>query len=336
MSSMELGVLYDFRNPPDSGISDADLYAATLDHIEACEELGFDVVWLTEHHFIADGYLPSVLTMAAAVAQRTTRATIGTAVLLAPLHDPLRIAEDAAVVDLLSGGRLRLGLGLGYKLEEFEAFGVDRRIRGALLDEIVAVLRDAWSPGPVTFEGTHLRYEGVDVTPKPVQQPPPIWLAGRADRPVRRAASIGDGLIAVGGPDLFARYLEARHDEGRTGPVNLCTFFLTYPTDDPERAEADLGRFIAYRADNYAEWYGAAGDLDTDLVWRDLARRGRPIGPPPFSTVDDTVALLDDLAAAGVTSVLWFATLPGTRPEATLPFFETVAREVRPRLAGGG
>src|SRR5262245_48798197 len=126
---MEFGVLYDMRNPASSGIGRAELYAETLDHIEAIEELGFDTVWLTEHHSTDGDDLPSVLPMAAAVAARTSRVTIGTAVLLLPLHDPIRIAEDAAVVDVISNGRFRLGLGLGYKVEEFEAFGVDRRQR---------------------------------------------------------------------------------------------------------------------------------------------------------------------------------------------------------------
>ena len=222
---MELGVLYDLRNPPSSGISNAEIYAETLEHIEAMEALGFDVVWLTEHHFIDDSYLPATLTMAAAVAARTERVTIGTAVLLLPLHDPLKVAEEAAVVDLLSGGRLRLGLGLGYKLQEFEVFGVDRRHRRGLMEEGVEVIRRAWADGPFTYEGRHHRYHDLDVTPKPAQRPgPEIWLAGRDPVPAERAARLGDGLIATPGPDTFASYLEARTRLGRTGtqqPVHL-------------------------------------------------------------------------------------------------------------------
>lgn len=322
--ALELGVLYDFRNPPGSGLSDAEVYAETLDHIVACEAMGFDVVWLTEHHFIGDGYLPSVLTMAAAVAARTTTVTIGTAVLLLPLHDPIRVAEDAAVVDVLSGGRLRLGLGLGYKLEEFEAFGVDRRHRVGRLEEGVEVMRAAWADGPAHVRGRHVRLDGVDVTPKPVQRPGiPIWLAGRAEAPVRRAARLGDGLMGVSGDHLYRLFHEEWAARGREGPAQVCTFAFVMPADDPERAQAELGRFGAYRYDEYTKWYGAAGDLELDRVRLD---REGPVEVPLFASDEQVRAMLDHLEAAGVTSVLWFATLPGTRPSATLPYLERIRR----------
>src|SRR5258708_39844009 len=114
---MEIGLLYDLRNPPEWRIPRAELYAETLDHIQAMEALGFPVIWVTEHHFIDDEYLPGCLTFAAAIAARTKTVMIGTAVVLLPLNDAIRIAEDAAAVDVLSNGQLRLGLGLGDKLE---------------------------------------------------------------------------------------------------------------------------------------------------------------------------------------------------------------------------
>jgi len=327
---VELGVLYDLRNPPDSGIDNATLYRQTLEHIEHMEELGFDTVWLTEHHFIEDGYLPSVLTMAAAVAARTSRVTIGTAVLLLPLHDPVRVAEDAAVVDLLSNGRLRLGLGLGYKLEEFEAFGVDRRHRATLLEEGVAIIRAAWGDGPFTFHGRHRSYEQLDVTPKPVQRPgPQIWLAGRAPKPVERAARIGDGLIVVGGPDLYREYHEAHRRTGRTDPPRLCIFAFTYPSDDPERDAAALGRFAAYRMERYAQWYGTAGDLESDRAMLQAAS-GAGAVLNPFGTPQQVIDELKAAEQAGATAALWFATLPGATPAATIPMFELLAREVMP------
>ena len=326
---MEFGVLYDMRNPRGSGIPNATLYRQTLEHIERMEELGFDTVWLTEHHFIEDDYLPSVLTMAAAVAARTTRVTIGTAVLLLPLHDPLRVAEDAAVVDILSDGRLRLGLGLGYKLEEFEAFGVDRGARASLLEDGIEIIRGAWADGPFSHHGRHRYIDRRDVTPKPVQRPgPQIWLAGRASVPVRRAATVGDGLIVVGGPDLYREYHEAHRASGRTDPARLCIFAFTYPSRDPERHEAELGRYATYRMENYAKWYGTAGDLPVDRALLDTVGAGG--ARSFFGTPDRVIEELKSAEAAGATAALWFATLPGTTPDATTPLFEALASDVMP------
>ena len=125
------------------------------------DQLGFDGVWLSEHHLTGDGMLPAPLVMAAALAARTERIRIGTNILGLPVHHPLRVAEDAAVVDLLSDGRLTLGVGQGYSEREFAAFGVDRRRRGALLEEGVRAIRTAWS----------------EVTPRPHGRIP-IYVAG--------------------------------------------------------------------------------------------------------------------------------------------------------------
>jgi alkanesulfonate monooxygenase SsuD/methylene tetrahydromethanopterin reductase-like flavin-dependent oxidoreductase (luciferase family) len=331
---MELGVLYDMRNPRSSGISNVDLYRQTLDHIEAVEALGFDTVWLTEHHFIEDDYLPSVLTMAAAVAARTSRVTIGTAVLLLPLHDPLRVAEDAAVVDVLSAGRLRLGLGLGYKLEEFAAFGVDRRDRRSLLEDGIEIIRGAWADGPFSHHGRHRRFDDLNVTPKPVQRPgPQIWLAGRAQVPVERAATVGDGLIVVGGEDLYRTYHEAHRRSGRADPARLCIFAPTFPSRDPAGDAARLAEFSAYRMQHYASWYGTAGDLQADRALLDTARPpGRPFAVDLFGEPELVVEQLRAAEAAGATAALWFGTLPGAAPAATLPLFETLAAEVMPAV----
>jgi len=333
---MEIGLLYDLRNPPQWRIPPAELYAETLDHIQAMEALGFPVCWVTEHHFIDDQYLPSCLAFAAAIAARTKRITIGTAVILLPLNDAIRIAEDAAVVDILSNGRLRLGLGLGYKLEEFEAFGISRRSRASRMEEGIEVIKAAWGEGPASFEGRHYNFHDIDVTPKPVQKPTPeIWLAGRAEVTVRRAARMADGLIAVGGSDLNAMYRDARAEFGRGGPANLAAFAWSYPTDDPGRAWEECGPHTRYRAKNYAEWYGAAADLETDRTWTAAVEANASPGANAsiFRSPDDTIADLRALAATGVTSAIYFATFPGMRPSATIPFFETMATHVLPAVA---
>lgn len=171
-------------------------YADLLGLAEVAEDAGFDSFWVSEHHFAADSYLPSVLPMLAAVAARTTRLKLGTAVVLAPFHHPLRLAEDAAVVDQISDGRLAaVGLGLGWRDEEFRAFGSPRSERGARLEEIVQILRLAWSGERFSFRGPHYRCDRVRVTPTPAH-PIPIWIGGSVASSIRRAGRIGDGFVA--------------------------------------------------------------------------------------------------------------------------------------------
>src|SRR5205085_1357152 len=155
---------------------------------------------------------------------------------------------------------------------EFEAFGVNRRYRPSLLEEGIEILRGAFGDGPFSHHGRHRSFDNVNVTPKPVQRPgPQIWLAGRAPAPVKRAATVGDGLIVVGGPDLYRQYIDAHRASGRTDPPRLCIFAFTYPSDDPAGDERRLGEFAAYRMANYAQWYGAAGDLASDRALLETA-----------------------------------------------------------------
>jgi alkanesulfonate monooxygenase SsuD/methylene tetrahydromethanopterin reductase-like flavin-dependent oxidoreductase (luciferase family) len=177
------------------GRTDTELYADILDLCTAAESLGFDAIWLSEHHFVDDGYMPSLLTVAAAIAARTTRISIGTGVLLAPFYNPLRLAEDTATVDLLSAGRLVVGLGAGYRDEEFAGFGQPKSGLGAVLDHTIASLRQAWSAAPVRLSPD---LPAVSITPKPHRAAgPPIWLGARSRPGVRRTGRLADGLIAA-------------------------------------------------------------------------------------------------------------------------------------------
>jgi alkanesulfonate monooxygenase SsuD/methylene tetrahydromethanopterin reductase-like flavin-dependent oxidoreductase (luciferase family) len=146
--------------------SDVELYADALELAAETEQLGFDSVWTSEHHFVDDAYVPSVLALCAAIAARTDRVLVGTALLLAPLHEPLRVAEDAAVVDMISGGRLVLGIGLGWREEEFDALHVPIRERVGRLEDSIEVYRQAWR-GDLVTGGARVRYPDVAVRPRP-------------------------------------------------------------------------------------------------------------------------------------------------------------------------
>jgi alkanesulfonate monooxygenase SsuD/methylene tetrahydromethanopterin reductase-like flavin-dependent oxidoreductase (luciferase family) len=208
---MQFGfAIIDCQRYPGDTRRDVDLYADAIDLAVHCEAAGYDSVWVTEHHYFDSAYMPSVLPVCAAMAAQTERITIGPACLLAPLYDPLHLAEDVATVDLIARGRFVLGLAQGWRAEEFDALGIPLKGRHRRLEDSVATLRQAWSDGLVTG-GDIIRYPGVSVQPKPPRDGgPPIWIGALEEPAVRRAGRIGDGLLAT----LLTRDLKATAGAG--------------------------------------------------------------------------------------------------------------------------
>lgn len=261
----------------------------------AAEEAGFDSFWVTEHHGLPDGYLPSPLTLLAALAPVTHRIELGTGVLLAPLHHPVRIAEDAAVVDLLSGGRLILGLGLGYAAHEYAAFGVDPTTRGVRLSALVRALRTAWSGKPVSCEVLGL--DNVLVTPVP-QRPIPVWLGGYAPRAVRRAGRLADGhLIGRGEPHIVqdaSTHLAAVRDP--TQPGFTRAIMVTCVLDEPGGGADSARRAFATQQQVYESIQAGrsvyAGLIADTGTGRGLARGTIDAYIQAAGTTDEVVAVL--------------------------------------------
>jgi len=176
------------------------------------ESLGFDLLVVPER-LSAEGGAPAALPACAAAAAATERIRVATGLLALPLHHPLRVAEDAATLDALSGGRFELGVGLGAEVEAFAGFGLDARERAARFEEALAVVRRAWREGPVGFEGRHFRCTDVEVHPKPVQAGgPPLWLGARSGDALARAAALGVGVVLETDTDP-APYLAAWRSE---------------------------------------------------------------------------------------------------------------------------
>jgi probable F420-dependent oxidoreductase len=207
--------LFTGQIPPGSDRTFTREYRDIVELARLAETLGFDSVWVSEHHGSGDGYLPSLLPMLAGLATATDRVLLGTGVILAPFHHPLRLAEDAAVVDQLSEGRLILGLGLGWREEEFRMFDVPVRERVRRTTETVEVMRRAFTGDRFTHEGKVFRFDRVKVTP-PALQPdgPPIYLGGFVEEAVRRAGRLGDGYIRSRGGLNSAKEAMAWAEQG--------------------------------------------------------------------------------------------------------------------------
>src|SRR5215510_10996997 len=178
-AKLRFGLWYDFRNPPAWKQPYDQLYGEIFDQIVWGEQHGFDDVWLSEHHFIEDGYSPSLLPIAAAIAARTKKIHIGTSVMLMPFHNPIRLAEDGATVDVISGGRFELGVGTGYKVEEFTGFALSSKERGGRTNEGLEIIRRLWEGETLSFTGRYYEVKNAKLTPEPIQRPrPPLWVGG--------------------------------------------------------------------------------------------------------------------------------------------------------------
>ncbi len=330
--------MYDCRRTPDSPLSMTDVYAATLDQAVLADRLGLDHVWFTEHHFLADGYLPAFQPLAGAIAARTERIRISTDIALLPLYHPIRLAEELAVLDHISNGRIELGIGMGYVPEEFQAFGVPLRNRVSMTEEGIDILRLAWSDSPFDYEGRRYRLSGVDVHPKPVQPGgPPLWIAAMSEPGALRAARFGTNLLPQGQrAEVLDPYRAAVAADGRDPAdyrVGIIRSF--YVSDDRERDWPLFREAERFRMAVYDRFMASTPD---DYGWRG------PGGIPQGSfmgTVEECVAeIVSFVTDYGLTDIASSGLPPGVDPEVMDRNVERLATEVLPevrrRLAAAG
>ena len=337
--TVNFGLWYDFRNPAPHSRSFESLYRASLDQISWAETLGFDSVWLTEHHFCADGYTPSPLVIAAAIGERTRRMRIGTNLLLLPLADPIRIAEDAATLSILTGGRFDLGVGLGYRQLEFDYFARKLSHRPSLMEEGVAIIRQAWSGDPVRIEGKRYRIDGLPVAPVAATAPR-LFLGGMAEPAIARAARLGDGFLSTGGigHDIYRRALAAQGgvQGGAQAGVQpqgaICAGHWGIIAPDPQAEALRVGPHALYQMNEYIKW-GAFGAPGTVPLFPDAPTALREgfyeLHDAESAVVSLTRMLLD---FPEIIDVHFWAQFPGEPIERGSARIEYMAQQVLPRV----
>jgi len=314
-------------------------FGETIAECERAEAAGFDSVWLGEHHNSALLY-PAPLVGLAAIASRTRRVRLGTGVLLLPLYHPVAVAEEAAMVDVISRGRLILGVGAGYAPEEFAAFGVSTRERGSRLDEATPLIHRLWSEDDVTHEGSHYRITKATLRPRPVQRPrPPIWFAGWVEPAIRRAGRLGDAWL--GGPS-------AKLDE-LAGCARLYREAMTTAGRDAAAGEVALIRYV-FVAESLARARAVAGAAfirsfeETYFRWPHPVVK-RPPGDLTIERLSEDRIILGDPATCirqierfqretGLTHLVCRMSVAGIPADAARASMDLFTREIIPALKG--
>jgi len=242
---------FDMRQPGISAMSQADLYEAAIHMCAWGDAQGIGSVHLSEHHGSPDGYCPSPLVFASAIAARTQGMRIFISALIAPLHEPVQLAEDLAVLDIISRGRVIPILSGGYRKEEFSAVGKDLGVRKKYMDTIAPFLKRAWSGETFSFEG-----RAITITPSPYSQPRPVLLMGGSSRPAARRAAREADFFIPSGPEIFEYYWEELRQLGKPdpGPMPTAPATVTFVAQDPDAYWQEIASHVQHETNMYAEW----------------------------------------------------------------------------------
>jgi alkanesulfonate monooxygenase SsuD/methylene tetrahydromethanopterin reductase-like flavin-dependent oxidoreductase (luciferase family) len=332
MPSLRFGVCYDFRCPPGSALALPDVYARTLDQAALADQLGYELIWFTEHHFLDDHHLPSFVPVAGAVAARTQRARLSTDIALMPFYHPVRLAEDLAILDNISGGRMEIGLGMGYATHEFAGFGVPIKRRVSLTEEGIDVLKAAWSGERFSYHGKRYDFDDLLVTPAPVQPGgPPIWIAAMSEGGAHRAARFDANLLPQGSREVvmdpWAADLRASGRDPSSYRVGIIRSCLV--TDDAERDWPAIRDAERYRMRVYGRFFAASEDHFTAFEKGAITiPQGWVVGDVEHCVAELTTYLVDH----GITDMVIWGASPGVDPATMAGNLERFINVVAPRV----
>lgn len=345
---MKFGAMFLLSYP--EGTTQRQVYREAIEQVRAAEDLGFDAVWIAEHHFSRYGIVGTILGFAAHVAGITKRVRIGTAVVVLPFWNPLVVAEEAAMVDQLSDGRLDLGVGRGYQWNEYRGFNLKMDESRERFEESLDIIKQSWTQDRLTYEGKHFQFRDVEVLPKPIQQPhPPIWVAGVSPETINWIAQNGYTRFTAGTKTISqlrndkALYEQALAEAGNPEPPNrpLLRFVHVGETDEQVRRdmEAPVRWFFQTQEsivtppkwedipDNY-KYYRRAFSKYSKIDY-DFAVNNQMVFGSPETVVRRLTELRDELG----TNYLMCQFAVGQLPhEKVIKGMERFAKEVMPAL----
>lgn len=323
--AIDVGVYFDLRNPPQWRQDPAQLYGFALEMCEEAEHLGAASAWFSEHHLFVDDYLPSPLTFAAAAAARTKRIRLGTAIVIAPLHHPAELAEQSAVVDIISNGRLDLGLGTGYRVPEFELFDATLDKKYAQTDAMVGKLRSLWSDG--------------GVRPQPVQDPLPIWMGYQGPQGARRAGRLGERLLSPN-TELWEPYREGLIEGGHSlENARMAGGMQAWVTDDPDRDWPLVSPYLEHQLNSYrkhmVEGTGQPTPKPVDVDRLRQSDRTAPLKSFMCDTPENIAGWIQSAATEmPLESVFFWASIGGMPQEMVARNVQTICSRLGPLLRG--
>lgn len=344
---MDFGMLLTFSNP-NGDLSTPRLVDSQISQAVLAEELGYDHVWIAGHHGTTM-YFPCHFTILAAVAARTTRIRIGTYIVVLPINEPLNLAEQAATLDVLSGGRFDLGVGAGNFIDDFESHGVSRRERGQRMEEGLTIIQGLWTQERFSFEGKYYKLPPFSLVPRPIQKNPPLWVAATAEKAFDRAARFGCHLAGTGtGFDYYEERLRTHGFDPKNFYKGILQF--VYVAETRQQAWKEAAPAVLC----WLEYYKKQFDAHDDMAFF-RAQTGGYFGADPLPKVDDLEGMqklhflgspfvigdpddaagwMDKAKQAGVTHTAMSMQFGGMDPQLSEKSLRVFAKEVIPRFRG--
>lgn len=338
--TLRFGMHYSGQSPEGEWES---IYRQTLEQAREAEELGYDILSVAEHHFLPDGWIPAPTVFLAALAEATEEIDLLTNIVILPLHNPVEVAEQAVVLDLLSGGRFHLGVAVGWRDEEFDAYGIDKSERAGRTVEGIRLLRKLFTERSVTYEGDIFQVEDLDLMPRPAQESIPIWYGGQSEYAIKRSARMADAWSMspietrselAESAEMYREILEEQDRSYET--VRKPLRREAYIAEDDETAWEEVGPSLLYE---YQDVYGDYDDIghtfdsdgDTEAAIEELREHAaeRFVIGSPETAIEEFERYEEEI---GVDDMILRMHFPGLDPEKSGKSMRLVAEEVMPHF----